>query len=353
MSRMLSFIMAFSMLLIIIPSSVFGVLARALMFGGAGYIVASIFSRGWEFKVVEWRWVVLFLGYLLSSLISSLLSPAPELGFVDAGRQVFIMFFTLGMLLLFRDECAVHYYRRFLVLSSLLGALTLIIGFGVVVGLPTLENISNLAAFKYEMTLRYGINPNPLSFAVLLAFVLTWCSKEEGRPGWFWAYSLVVWVSIFLSGARTTLAIVAGAALIVFLLRRPIKGFVLLPLGIAVISIVISSTVLAHEIIGVELLLSLSEFFSGRTELWMVAVDKFVERPWFGWGALTWNLDLWRYMSSYSGELDRWDALGSGAFHNAYLTHLAEKGLVGLGVQIALLIFLVKASFVLYWCRVS
>lgn len=353
MSRVLSFVMAFSMLLIIVPGSVLGVVARLLMLGAGFYIVASTFVNGWNFKVVEWRWAILFLAYLVSGVISAMFSPAPELGLVDAGRQFFIMFVTLAMLLLFRDESAVYYYRRFLVLSALLGSLTLIIGFGLIVGMPSLENVSNLAAFKYDMTMRYGINPNPLSFAVLLAFMLTWCSKEEGRPAWFWVYSFIVWISILLSGARTTLAIVAGAALIVFLLRKPIKGFALLPVGFLILAIFFASAVLAHDLIGVELLLSLSEFTSGRTELWMVAMDKFFERPWLGWGASTWNLDLWRYMSAYSSDLERWDALGSGAFHNAYLTHLAEKGLIGFCLQMTLLAYLVKAAFRLYWSRVG
>lgn len=351
MSRVLSFWMAFAMLLVIVPGSVFGGVARLLMLAGALYVIVRTFSRGCNFRRLEWRWLVLFLLYLVASVLSAAFSPKPELGLTDAGRQFFIMLVTLGMLILFRDERAVGYYRNFLVLPCLLGALTIIGGFFVIVGVPTFDNVSNLAAFKYDMNSRFGVNPNPLSFAVLLTFVLTWRTKDEGRPPWFWIYAAVVALSILLSGARTSLVIVAGTVLTVFVFRRPIKGFMLIPAGLLIAAVVASSAVFTQGVVGMDLLLSLSEFTTGRTELWNVAIDKFVERPVLGWGALTWDLDLWRYLSSYTSDLTRWDELGSGAFHNAYLTHLAEKGLIGLGIQLALTLLLTRAAFRLYWLK--
>lgn len=346
-----SVVFALGLTLVIIPGSIFGTLARVFFVLASFAAISCLASSGWRIRSVEWRWGMLCMLYILAGGLSAIFSPRPELGFIDAGRQAFIALMSLAMLIHFRraDEC--RSYRRYLALPAVLGAATIVGGFLLVKGVPTPENLSDLAAFKFEMDERYGVNPNPLSFAVLLAFVLSWCERGRERPWWFLPYVTFVLTSIVLSGARTSLVVLVGALVFVRLLRQPpsgIKGFFAI-LAILV-GVLLALVLVSYQDFG-EALFWLSDVTTGRSELWGAALAKFVERPLLGWGAMTWDLDLPHYLTLYSSEMTRFEDLGSGAFHSAYLTQLAEKGLLGFGVEMAIVGYLMLASLRLYWQR--
>lgn len=348
---LLSAVFALALALVIIPGSIFGALARVFFILASFVSILNLATGGWHIRPVEWRWGLLCMLYILAGILSASFSPRPELGFLDAGRQFFIVVMSIAMLIHFRraEEC--YSYRRYLALPALLGAATIIGGFLLIKGLPTPENLSDLAAFKFEMDERYGVNPNPLSFAVLLVFVLSWREQGRERPWWFFPYVIFVLTSIVLSGARTSLIVLVGALAMVRLLRKRPSGIKVFFAIVATLLGIAAASILIGDQDPGETLFWLSDVTTGRSELWGAALAKFVERPLLGWGAMTWDLDLPHYLTLYSSDMARFEDLGSGAFHSAYLTQLAEKGLLGFGVEVVILVYLMLASLRIYWQR--
>jgi len=83
--------------------------------------------------------------------------------------------------------------------------------------------------------------------------------------------------------------------------------------------------------------------------LWAAALKRFAERPVLGWGARSWEVDLGGYLPGYHPY-----GIGvptGGAFHNAYLNLLAEKGLVGFVSGVGMLVFLFTCRVKLYLGR--
>jgi O-antigen ligase len=79
----------------------------------------------------------------------------------------------------------------------------------------------------------------------------------------------------------------------------------------------------------------------------------FTDRPWFGWGGGSFSTELARYLpgiQAYSAEDLR--ILGTtGGAHNAYLTALAERGVVGGVAAILVTGFLLWLSIRLFGAR--
>lgn len=347
----LSLLYALSLALVIVPGSILGSLARGLMILASLITLAGLSSSGWRVKWVELRWAGLCALYIFAGIFSAIFSPRPEAGFLDAGRQAFIAVMSVAMMIYLRKPENSQTYRHLLTLPALFGAATLIGGFLLVMGFPTPEKIADLAAFKFEMDERFGVNPNPLSFAVLLVFVLSWRERGKMRPWWFIPYVCAVLLSIMLSGARTSLVVLAGAAALAWLLRRPpSRALVFVGVLVVLIGVITASTLLGDQDLA-ETLYWLSDITTGRSELWGAALAKFAERPLLGWGAFTWDMDLPQYLTLYSSDMGRFEGLASGAFHNAYLTQLAEKGLLGLGLEILILAYVLRASLLLHWGR--
>jgi len=302
---------------------------------------------------VEIRWALFGALYVIAGLFSALYSPRLELGLLDAGRQMFIFVFAFSSLIVFRNSEFSEQFRRMLAFPALIGAFTLIFGFVAILGAPTPDKLSELASFKYEMDARFGVNPNPLSFAIVLLFVLSWQFAGKQRSWWFLGYALIVVISIVLSGARTSLVIIPVALFLVRMLNRPPSTVGLIFLVLAAIAIFIVGMLSVGDLTLADAILAVSELTTGRSDLWGAALAKFVERPLLGWGANTWDLDLSSYLSIYSTDVDRFDLLESGGFHNAYLTQLAEKGIFGLTVELLILGYLLRSSLRLYWMRAS
>lgn len=349
--RLAPFACMLALALVVVPGSIFGTLARVVMVLVAVATIGSLATTGWRIKWVEVRWALIGAIYISLGLFSALSSPRPELGLLDAGRQFFIFIFGFSLLIVFRDSRTVERFRKMLAYPALIGACTLLFGFFSIMGAPTPEKLGDLAAFKYEMDARFGVNPNPLSFAIVLLFVLSWQEANKRRSSWFLVYIFVILASVVISGARTSLVIIPVALFLVRMLSRPpsilslifsfLVGMLILTLGI----------LFAGDLTLSSAIFAVSELTTGRSDLWGAALVKFSERPLLGWGAHTWDLDLSSYLSIFSTDIDRFELLESGGFHNAYLTQLAEKGILGLAVELFLLAYLLRCSLRLYWIR--
>lgn len=349
--RLVSLAYVLALFLVVVPGSVFGTVARGVMVVLSLAAIGSLASSGWKIKWVEFHWALLGALYVVGGLFSALFSPRMELGLLDAGRQLFIFIFALSALIFFRDPDVGERFRRMLVWPALMGAGTLIFGFLVILGVPTLEKLSELASFKFEMDARFGVNPNPLSFAIVLLFVLSWQEAGKSRSWWFLGYASIILVSVVLSGARTSLFIIPIALLVVRMLNRRPSALALALLALMALVALILSTFLVGDLSLSDAIFAFSELTTGRSDLWGAALAKFVERPLLGWGAHTWDLDLSSYLSIFSTDVDRFELLESGGFHNAYLTQLAEKGIFGLALELVVLGYVMRSSLRLYWMR--
>ncbi len=89
----------------------------------------------------------------------------------------------------------------------------------------------------------------------------------------------------------------------------------------------------------------------GRSHLWSVGIQKFTERPLFGYGYESWRDDL---VSRLPGEYDLTYDLAQkfgGGYHNQYISVLAEEGLIGTLAAGLIIWFLVRSSWLLAFRR--
>jgi O-antigen ligase len=89
----------------------------------------------------------------------------------------------------------------------------------------------------------------------------------------------------------------------------------------------------------------------GRSHLWSVGIQKFTERPLFGYGYESWRDDL---VSRLPGEYDLTYDLAQkfgGGYHNQYISILAEEGLIGALAAGLIIWLLVRSSWLLAFRR--
>jgi O-antigen ligase len=89
----------------------------------------------------------------------------------------------------------------------------------------------------------------------------------------------------------------------------------------------------------------------GRSHLWSVGIQKFGERPLFGFGYESWRDDL---VSRLPGEYDLTFDLAKnlgGGYHNEYISVLAEEGLIGALAAGLIIWLLIRLSWLLAFRR--
>ncbi|HET9519991.1 MAG TPA: O-antigen ligase family protein, partial [Candidatus Limnocylindrales bacterium] len=99
---------------------------------------------------------------------------------------------------------------------------------------------------------------------------------------------------------------------------------------------------------------AMSELTTGRSLLWAAAWEKSIARPWFGWGAGTFPVELGSFLPTGIKVYEAEDlvVLGiSGGAHNAFLTTLAERGVLGGLAAAAMIGFLVYLSLRVFRAR--
>jgi O-antigen ligase len=85
--------------------------------------------------------------------------------------------------------------------------------------------------------------------------------------------------------------------------------------------------------------------------LWSVGIQKFVERPLFGYGYESWRDDLVsRLPGEYGLTFDLAKNLGGG-YHNEYISLLAEEGLIGVLAASLILWLLMRSTWLLAFRR--
>jgi O-antigen ligase len=299
-------------------------------------------------RTETWWAGVTFL-YLLATFCSALFAVDNREALLDIVRQIYIVFVSLLLMLSLRNPVSRAALARGMAFMAVVAALEIFVLYVSYAGF-SFSGLADLEAFKSYAQYSLDVPLNPLSFAMLLAFLLAYPALSR-RRGITAVVAVVVLAAMVLAGSRSTLLVFLFGSLVVGLVNairkqplwlRQIVYFFAIP-GLVVAGAYLLSTL--------NLLVDLSELSdltTGRTDLWAAAVAAFADKPLTGWGAGFHSVNLAAYLSS---PYDPWrletltSGIEVGAFHNVYLTVLAQKGLIVFIPAMAMAAFLIWQSW--------
>ncbi len=198
------------------------------------------------------------------------------------------------------------------------------------------------------MVLALALPLNGIAYATVFSSLCGLCLLPPSRLLMALGIPLVA-VCTFFTGSRAPLAILIASILILLcikglLSRSPLRKITTAALVLGALA----------GVAGVVMLLSDRDLFAvteGRSHLWPVGIQKFVERPLFGFGYESWRDDLVsRLPGEYDLTLDLAEKLGGG-YHNQYISVLAEEGLLGALAALPILWILLRSSWLLAFRR--
>jgi len=182
-----------------------------------------------------------------------------------------------------------------------------------------------------------GVYENKNVFARAMALSGLLCLVLLLEPGrWRW----LLWAGLALSCAMVAMSqsatggiiLIALVILVRFSSSLRLRATILVPLGIATL-LLIAGGVYWLQFHAAELAAGIGKdtTFTGRTDLWSVAIMMIERHPWLGYG---WG-GFWRGFIGDSGQL--WGAVGWKAphAHNGFIDLTLDLGLVGLVVFVA------------------
>jgi O-antigen ligase len=309
-------------------------------------------AQGWR-RTEAW-WAGITSLYLLATVISALFATDLRESLLDFVRQVYIVFVSLSLMLSLRNPISRVVLASGMAFVAVVGALKIFVVYVSYAGF-SLGSLAGLRGFKVYAQDSLTVALNPLSFAMLLAFLLAYPALSQRR--WIAAPTTVlVLVAMVLSFSRTTLLVLLlgslGVGLVAAIRRQPVwLRQTVYPFAAA--GLVVAGVYLLPHANSFFDPYELNELTSGRWEIWTAAWDKFVDAPLTGWGAgpaLLSNVNWVAYLSVY----DPWilesvrSAVEAGSFHNIYLTVLAEKGLIVFIPSIVMAAFLIRQCWRLH-----
>ena len=210
----------------------------------------------------------------------------------------------------------------------------------------TLPTYQALRVLKEVLTKGEGFPLNPISFTAFFMYLIGLCLAPTraltlclGVP--------VFAVSSFLTGSRAPLAILLLSALVAIglhLLRA--RSFVLRVSACLTLLLLTGAIVASVYTVDAREMVTISE---GRTVLWSLAWSKFTDRPLSGYGYESWRDDLASRVAGGEYFHTSKSIISDGAYHNQYITLLAEEGLVGFVPAMAIVWMLLRCCRWLAW----
>jgi O-antigen ligase len=293
---------------------------------------------------VRWTWIDLAVLAFLAMVFVAYLDSVHEF----QSRQELLMLETCGI----GYYAARFYFYRTWNLEALLGVLV-ILGTGVA-GYAIWQHFSesNVVLWREQYIGYWGrasgtyICPNHFAGLVLMIVPLTlsvliW-SQTHRLIKIFLGYSIcMMGLGLYFSYSRGgLLSLIIALAVLIFLGMRK-KGLAICAIGIAgaiLIAGVFYSLQLSNSAQSERFVSALSKGESSRPHMWRSAWEIFQDNPWFGVGPMMY--DTWH--AHYRGSL-----LNRATYvHNDYLHLLADYGIVGgilmLAIVVLLLIHFVK-----------
>jgi O-antigen ligase len=332
-----------------------GVITRVLVLVSVvpGVLYAA---QGWR-RTEAW-WVGVTFLYLLATFFSTLFATDFREASLDLVRQAYIVSVSLLLMLSLRNPISRAALARGMVLLAIACALMIFVLYVSYAGF-SFGSLADLREFKFYTQESLDVPLNPISFAMILAFLLAYPALSQRR--WIAALTtVVVLAATVLSFSRTTLLVLLLGSSVVGLVaairRQPVwLRQTVYPFAAA--GLVVAGVYLLPHANGIFDSYELSELTSGRSDIWPAAWDKFVDAPLTGWGAdpaFLSDVNLVAYLPVY----DPWlleslrSAVEAGSFHNIYLTVLAEKGLIVFIPSMVMAAFLIRQSWRLHAHRV-
>jgi O-antigen ligase len=189
--------------------------------------------------------------------------------------------------------------------------------------IPTYERIR---VFKSLVLRSSGVALNPLASATLFFCILSLCLLRSRWPLRVLVGTIAVGSSVF-TGSRAPLAFAVAACAALCITNLLHRGTII---ARAAACTLVCFSLTAASLAGPLLLTphQLSAATTGRYDLWMAGVEKFLERPLTGYGPETWHDDLASRLPSYYEETTGLARLRTGGFHSEFITLLAEGGLI-------------------------
>ncbi len=205
------------------------------------------------------------------------------------------------------------------------------------------------AAREFKGTvLTLALPLNNIAFAAVFSYLCGLCLMPANRLLIALGIPLFA-VSTFFTGSRAPLAILGASVFVLICINglRSKSSSWRITSGALALGAILGA-------VAVVMLASGPGIFAaseGRSHLWSVGVQKFTERPLFGYGYESWRDDL---VSRLPGEYDLTYDLAQkfgGGYHNQYISVLAEEGLIGTLAAGLIIWFLLRSSWLLAFRR--
>jgi O-antigen ligase len=210
----------------------------------------------------------------------------------------------------------------------------------------TLPTYQGLRILKEVLSKTEGFPLNPISFTAFFMYLIGLCLVPPRALTGCLGF-LVFAVSSFLTGSRAPLGILLLSALVatgLHLLRA--RSFVLRVSGCVTLLLLTVAILTSVFTVDSREMVTISE---GRTVLWSVAWSKFLDKPLSGNGYESWQDDLSSRVAGGEYFHTATSLIGDGAYHNQYITLLAEEGLVGFVPAMAIVYMLLRCCRWLAW----
>jgi O-antigen ligase len=210
----------------------------------------------------------------------------------------------------------------------------------------TLPTYQALRILKEVLTRGEGFPLNPISFTAFFMYLIGLCLVPPRALTWCLGV-FVFAVSSFLTGSRAPIGILLISGLVAIGLHWLRARSLLLRVSGCLTLLLLTGAIVASVFtIDSRKMVIISE---GRTVLWSVAWSKFLEKPLSGHGYESWQDDLASRIAGGEYFHTSTSIIGNGAYHNQYITLLAEEGLVGFVPAMAIVWMLLRCCRWLAW----
>jgi O-antigen ligase len=269
--------------------------------------VVSIAAPGYlsELFAGPYKWASLFV---LSCLVAVAYAPSPE---YSAGWWFKLAVTLLTLRLCVSGMDSIDNIRAFLWAS--------LVGLGCAVLLPLSRAFADPLTLFEGVGGRLNADPVVLSTTAGLVLILALTLNALRRHIWLIAIVMASVVVMFLAMGKTGILAGAIGAVAFFLLQKRVASGLVLLLFVGLVGIIIITTI--TPVGNYFMSYSGGATFTGRTDIWRMALPWIAERPIFGHGYLS-SKFIWLHATGPYAEV--------GHLHNGFLEALYNNGLVGL-----------------------
>jgi O-antigen ligase len=298
----------------------------------------------------EFRMFKVFGIMWLAMLATSIAGAEPETSLIEWVKLVIIQTFCLFMARALRHQPTAKVLGKWMLIASI-GTTIYIIGVYFHMMGAVIPTYRELRVLKGEAT-KLDIPLNTIGAGAILEYICAICLIPRSRLLYI-SGCIICLVSSFMTGSRAALVVPVSAVILVQLVtwirsEGMLKRF-------TAWGTLIGGTLTLIVLLSVLNPIKLTNMTEGRWDMWRAGTSKFLERPLMGYGFRSWRDDL---VARLPGDYQETLLLAkhiAGAYHNQFVTCLAEHGVLGTSALITLYVFLMMCAFRLGYqkCYVS